>query len=117
MKAPEIMRGERRLLETERDHLRAELKQMADARDCTSREASVYQEQLVVARAALDAARKRIAALEAGMSEVARWRGLCHAHDDDMGHPPRSFNDEDWDALEQFAQRLASAATEPEGEK
>lgn len=112
MKAPEIMRGEQRLLETERDEARTALDAMTAKRDAAL--ANLEQHTDAV-RAQLDVARKRIAALEAMVPHdddcASEWCAVCacsvkedHPHGDCNGAPRRCNCTR--------PQRLAGAATE-----
>lgn len=38
-----------------------------------------------------------------GLKRVSTWRQDCHDYDADMGHPLRTFGDEDWQMIESFA--------------
>lgn len=50
----------------------------------------------------------RIEQLEAALKLIANHRKECHEHDDDMGHPSRDFDGEDWRLVE-YAARAAMA--------
>jgi hypothetical protein len=39
---------------------------------------------------------------------ISNWRKDCHAHDADMGHELRDFDDEDWEMVETYARRAAA---------
>jgi len=66
-----------------------------------------------------DIARDDIAALSGAIEpalefihEVARWREKCHEYDEDMGHEPRDFDEEEWDILERAARRVLAQLRE-----
>lgn len=48
-------------------------------------------------------AEERIGGLRGGLKTCSNWRDDCHSYDDDMGHPRRTFGDEDWDQMESHA--------------
>lgn len=45
----------------------------------------------------------RIQSLRSALEEVADWREGSHAYDEDMGHPPRNFDEDTVSSIEAFA--------------
>uniref|UniRef100_A0A6M3J798 Uncharacterized protein n=1 Tax=viral metagenome TaxID=1070528 RepID=A0A6M3J798_9ZZZZ len=51
----------------------------------------------------LDARAAKAAVFQAALREISRWRESCHEYDEDMGHDPRSFDEETVATIERFA--------------
>lgn len=63
------------------------------------------RELIAGCRRAQAAEAARDEAVEA-LEKIGRWRQDCHAHDADMDHELRSFDQEDWDIVEAFARTI-----------
>lgn len=60
-------------------------------------------------------AEARAQKIEDALRLVSRFREECHAHDDDMGHPRRPFDDaEEWARVEALAADALAALHAPE---
>ena len=75
-------------------------------------QSTMLAEEMQLAADALTAALDEIERLRGALDMIATYRAECHAHDDDMGHSRRSFDDEDIKLMEYAARKSLKGANQ-----
>lgn len=85
----------------------------ADQRDVLMNRLAESECQAAELRRLLSAEQHRSARLRAFVQDATRWRESCREADEDMDHAPRDFSDdEEWEILEECAQRALAEQKE-----